>query len=74
MIPIEISSIDERFFRQAYETLYAYINDIKYADTLSAYNHSINKSGICPTLTTRPDGFKTAIMVVDEYDCTNKIK
>lgn len=64
--PKEIANIQERFFRQAYETLYDNLNVLNNADTMSAFNHNINKDGICPTLTTRPDGFKTAIVVVEK--------
>ena len=72
-IPNEISQIKERFFKQAYETLYMNLFNIKHADTLSAFNHSIDSSGYSPTLTTRPEGFKTAILVVI-YDSKDKIK
>lgn len=51
-----------RFFTQAIETLTE--NDCKYGDVINAYNKSIDKSGICPTITTRPEGFKTAILPV----------
>lgn len=33
-------------------------------DVIDAFNRRIIKSGISPTLTTRPEGFKTAILVV----------
>ena len=52
----------ERFFKQALETLNN--NDCKVGDTIDAYNKRVNKTGICPTLTTRPEGFKTAILPV----------
>lgn len=55
-----------RFFDQAIETLLT--NDVKVGDTIDAYNKRVNSSGICPTLTTRPEGFKTAIVVVVEND------
>lgn len=52
----------ERFFRQALDTF----NDsnAEYGDTIDAFNKRINKSGCSPTLTTRPEGFKTAILPV----------
>ena len=40
----------ERFFKQAIETLNN--NDCKVGDTIDAYNKRVNKTGICPTLTT----------------------
>lgn len=52
----------ERFFKQAFETLQE--NDCEEGDTIDAFNKKINKSGVCPTLTTRPEGFKTAILPV----------
>lgn len=52
----------ERFHKQAIETLHE--NDCKDGDTIDAFNKKVNKSGICPTLTTRPEGFKTAILPV----------
>lgn len=54
----------ERFFRQAIETLEE--NDCEYGDTINAYNKSVDKSGVSPTITTRPEGFKTAILPVVE--------
>ncbi len=56
-----------RFYQQAIETLQE--NDCEPGDTIDAYNKRVNKDGISPTITTRPDGFKTAILpVVDEPD------
>ena len=55
---------NERFFRQAFETLEE--NDCSFGDTINPFNKTVNKSGICPTLTTRPEGFKTAILIVEE--------
>lgn len=52
----------ERFFKQAFETLQE--NDCEEGDTIDAFNKKVNKSGVCPTLTTRPEGFKTAILPV----------
>ena len=52
----------KRFFKQAFETLSE--NECEYGDTINAFNKTVNKSGISPTLTTRPDGFKTAILQV----------
>ena len=53
-----------RFFSQAFETLKE--NDCVSGDMIDAFNKKVNKSGVSPTVTTRPEGFKTAILVVDE--------
>ena len=52
----------ERFFKQAVETVLE--NDVEVGDTVDAFNKRINKSGLCPTITTRPEGFKTAILPI----------
>lgn len=52
----------ERFFRQALDTFED--SDAEYGDTIDAFNKRVNKSGCSPTLTTRPEGFKTAILPV----------
>lgn len=56
----------ERFFKQALETFND--NDCEEGDTIDAFNRRVNKSGYCPTLTTRPEGFKTAILPVVKDD------
>lgn len=57
---------DERFFKQAVETVLE--NDCEVGDTVDAFNKKVNKSGVCPTITTRPEGFKTAILPIVEGD------
>lgn len=57
-----IIPVKERFFRQAAETLGE--NHCEVGDTVDAFNKKVNHSGICPTITTRPEGFKTAILPV----------
>lgn len=52
----------ERFSKQAIETFNN--NKCEPYDTLNAYNKTVNKSGITATITTRPDGFKTAILPI----------
>lgn len=62
-----------RFFTQAFETVKQ--NNCKRGDIIDAFNQKINKSGISPTVTTRPEGFKTAILIADEpivYDGFNQ--
>lgn len=61
---IEEDKPQERFFQQAFETLAE--NDCDAGDTIDAYNKKVNKTGVCPTITTRPEGFKTAILPVVE--------
>lgn len=51
-----------RFFEQALETLRE--NDCEVGDTIDAFNKRVNKDGVSPTITTRPDGFKTAILPI----------
>lgn len=62
----------ERFFKQALETLEE--NDCSIGDTIDAFNKRVNTSGVSPTITTLPEGFKTAILPVVEplaYDEQN---
>lgn len=56
----------ERFFKQAEETFLQ--NDCKPGDTINAYNKTVDHSGTSPTITTRPEGFKTAILPVVEKE------
>lgn len=55
---------DYRIYRQAFETLERNKNIIKKYDIIQPFNKKVIKTGICPTITTRPDGFKTAILLV----------
>ena len=61
-IIIDTAEPKERFYKQAFETLKE--NECEEGDTIDAFNKKVNKSGVCPTLTTRPEGFKTAILPV----------
>lgn len=61
-IIIDTAEPKERFYKQAFETLKE--NECEVGDTIDAFNKKVNKSGVCPTLTTRPEGFKTAILPV----------
>lgn len=54
-----------RFFDQAIKT--AEENNATNGDTIDAFNGRVNDSGVCPTITTRPEGFKTAILPVQNY-------
>lgn len=53
-----------RFYNQAWETIKNH--DCKQGDIVDAFNKKVNDSGISPTITTRPEGFKTAILLVDK--------
>ena len=55
-------AVKERFYKQALET--AVENECKEGDIVDPYNKKVNRSGIAPTITTRPEGFKTAILPV----------
>ena len=51
-----------RMGTQAVET---YIfNNVKEGATINAYNKAVDNSGVSPTITTRPEGFKTAILPI----------
>ena len=52
---------EPRLYDQAYQT--AQENECEDGDTIDAFNRKVNKSGISPTVTTRPEGFKTAILI-----------
>ena len=75
--PKEINDIKERFFRQAYETLYDNLAELREREreskgiTMNAFNKSINYSGYSAALTTRCEGFKTAILVVEILNNNN---
>lgn len=53
----------ERMTKQAYETLQE--NDCKAGDVINPFNKRVVNNGLCPTLTTRPEGFKTANLIVE---------
>lgn len=61
----------ERFFKQALDT--AKSNECEVGDTIDAFNEKINKSGISPTITTRPEVFKTAILPIDQQYRVRKL-
>ena len=61
---IDTNETTERFFKQAVETILE--NECEVGDTVDAFNKKINRSGVCPTITTRPEGFKTAILPIVE--------
>lgn len=54
--------VETRFFEQAIITFNK--NDCDEGDTINAFNQNVDKTGVSPTITTRPEGFKTAILPV----------
>lgn len=55
-----------RMGRQAIETFNK--NNLEHGDTINPFNKKkSSEDGISPTITTRPEGFKTAISVVDNF-------
>lgn len=46
-------------------------NDVRVGDIIDAFNKRVIRTGYSPTITTRPEGFKTAILVV--VDDNNRI-
>lgn len=53
-----------RFYEQAFETLNN--SEVKDGDIIDAYNKRVLTDGNSPTITTRPEGFKTAILPVQD--------
>ena len=53
-----------RMGKQAVETIKENMEEIRDGYTINAFNKTIDKSGLSPTLTTRPEGFKTAILPI----------
>lgn len=59
---------------QAFATMLDNLDKCESGNTVDAYNQRISESGISPTLTTRPEGFKTAILVIEKGVTMNKAK
>lgn len=61
--------MNERFFKQAIEIFLS--NNVRGGDVIDAFNKRVIRTGYSPTITTRPEGFKTAIIVVvdNAKDC-----
>ena len=60
----KIVEANSRFYQQVLKT--AEENKCVVGDVINAFNQSVDKSGVCPTVTTRPEGFKTAILPIDD--------
>lgn len=64
--------ISERFFRQAIDLFEN--NECDHGDIIDAFHGYVIKTGITPVLTTRPEGFKTAILVVVNEERDHNIR
>src|SRR5699024_2177227 len=63
---LEAKHSGERMSRQAVETYNESELPKEHGDMIQAFNRQHLKDGICPTLTTRPEGFKTASLPIVE--------
>lgn len=62
----EIYKIENGFYKQALKVVEE--NEVKEGDIVDAFNERVLTDGISPTVTTRPEGEKTAILpVVEKY-------
>jgi DNA (cytosine-5)-methyltransferase 1 len=61
---VRIEIMENGFFQQALET--AEREKAKPGDIVDAFNGRVHKDGISPTITTRPEGKKTAVLPVVE--------
>lgn len=59
---------NERMSRQAVDTFNDVRDKVKHGDMIQAFNRKHISGDICPTLTTRPEGFKTATLVVENIN------
>lgn len=59
---VEVMEKENGFFNQAIET--AIKENAKPGDCVDAFNMKVSRDGISPTITTRPEGKKTAILPV----------
>lgn len=55
----------ERMFFQAWKTVFLKFDELENKDTINPFNMNVNQKGFCPSLTTRPEGFKTCIAIVE---------
>lgn len=61
-VKVEAKPAFGRFGRQAADTMNA--NEVSDFDIIEPFNHRVHKDQVSPTLTTRPEGLKTAILPV----------
>ena len=53
-----------RMYQQAFNSIENKVAN--HGDIIQPFNERLITDGVCPTLTTRPEGFKTAILVVEK--------
>jgi DNA (cytosine-5)-methyltransferase 1 len=70
-ITLQMKKENERMSQQAKETFEQATNK-KHGDIIQPYNKEYIINGISPTLTTRPEGFKTAILPVVRENTNNQ--
>ena len=61
---LEAKNPNERMSRQAVETFNTVCTPVCHGDMIQAFKRQHITDGICPTLTTRPEGFKTAALPI----------
>lgn len=61
-VKVEAKPAFGRFGQQAADTMNA--NEVSDFDIIEPFNHRVHKDQVSPTLTTRPEGLKTAILPV----------
>lgn len=61
-VKVEAKPVFGRFGKQAADTMNA--NEVSDFDIIEPFNHRVHKDQVSPTLTTRPEGLKTAILPV----------
>ena len=67
IINLELITPKDEMGRMGEQAIEAFVtNSCVPGDTINAYNRTVDKSGLSPTLTTRPEGFKTAILPITE--------
>lgn len=59
---------DYRMYNQAFQTLEKNKDIIKEYDIVQPYNFRCIQTGISPCITTRPEGLKTCILIVEESE------
>ena len=65
IINLELITPKDEMGRMGEQAIEAFVtNSCVPGDTINAYNRIVDKTGLSPTLTTRPEGFKTAILPI----------
>lgn len=61
-VKVEAKPVFGKFGKQAADTMNA--NEVSDFDIIEPFNHRVHKDQVSPTLTTRPEGLKTAILPI----------